>query len=158
MIAARSTTLPRLLLTGLAVLLISGCTMGGGGGGLAPGLTARLDSPGASIDRVEALNLINHYRSTTGAGMLVADAGLDSSAQGLAVQYAKTGTPPGKPAGSTGIRYSAGYYDFAETFSGWRNSPADAAVLRQSAGRAGLGAVYDPKSSYGVYWVLVLAN
>lgn len=157
MIAARSAILPRLLLTGLLALTIAGCSMGGGGG-LAPGLTARMDNPGASIDRVEALNLINHFRTSTGGSMLVADAGLDTTAQNLAAQYAQSGTPPKKPAGSTAIRFSAGYYDFAETFSGWRNSPADAAVLKQSATRAGLGAVYDANSSYGVYWVLILAD
>ncbi len=55
------------------------------------------------------------------------------------------------------IRYSAGYFTFAETFSGWRNSPQDAPALTdRSATRAGVAAVYDAASPYGVYWVIVL--
>jgi uncharacterized protein YkwD len=57
------------------------------------------------------------------------------------------------------MRVSAGYANFAETFSGWRNSPADAAAIADaSATKAGLGVAYDANSTYGVYWVLVLAN
>ena len=61
------------------------------------------------------------------------------------------------PTGSTGLRASAGYANFAETFSGWRNTPGDAAVLADGKStRAGLATVYDPNSTYGVYWILVL--
>src|SRR5687767_14197311 len=66
---------------------------------LSSGLTARMDAPGASLNRAEAIGIVNAYRSTTGTVALAADASLDSSAQALAAQYASTGTPPSTPAG-----------------------------------------------------------
>ena len=124
---------------------------------LSSGLTARMDQPGANLNRAEALGIVNAYRSTAGSAALVADAGLDATAQSLAADYARTGTSPKLPAGAVGMRVSAGYANFAETFSGWRNSPADAQVLASaSAQRAGLGVAYNADSTYGVYWVLVL--
>jgi len=139
--------------------LVAACDlMGGGGGALSPGLTNSMASPTASLDRPTALGVINQYRGTVGAGALADDPSLDAQAQTLAATYAKTGKAPSLPAGITGLRASAGYSNFAETFSGWRNSPNDAAVLGdQKATRAGLATVYDPNSTYGVYWILVLA-
>ncbi|HVY51710.1 MAG TPA: CAP domain-containing protein [Devosia sp.] len=128
------------------------------GGALSPGLAARMDIPGAQLNRAEALGIVNNYRQTVGAGALTEDAGLDATAQQLAAQYAKSGNQPAKPAGALQIRYSAGYFTFAETFSGWRNSPTDAPALSdKSATKAGIAAVYDKNSPYGVYWVIVLA-
>ncbi|MDR3474831.1 MAG: CAP domain-containing protein [Devosia sp.] len=142
-----------------AALLAAIAACGETAGGLAPGLVASMDAPGASLDRATALSLINQFRRTTGAGTLADDASLDAQAQSLAQTYSKTGKPPGLPAGITGLRASAGYPTFAETFSGWRNSPADAAVLGDpKAQRAGLAAVYDANSAYGVYWILVLGG
>ena len=139
----------------VAIAALAGCSSG-----MAPlsgGLTARMDQPGASLNRAEALGILNAYRSTTGAGALSADAGLDTTAQQLAAAYAASGTAPALPAGAIGMRVSAGYANFAETFSGWRNSPADAAAIADaSARRAGLGVAYNANSTYGVYWVLVL--
>jgi len=146
----------------LAIGTLAGCTTtaetsGGGGGGLPSALTARMDQQGATLDRASALALVNSYRSTVGAAPLAADAGLDATAQSLASAYASTGSAPGKPDGVVAVRSSAGYGNFAETFSGWRNSPADAAALgSRPAQRAGIASVYNPSSSYGVYWVLVL--
>ena len=140
-------------LMGFAVL--AACSTGGGG--LSPGLSARMDQPGASLNRAEALSIVNHYRATVGAGALRADASLDATAQTLAQQYASSGASPRLPAGAVKIAVSAGYPNFAETFSGWRNSPADAAILAErSVTRAGVAAVYDANSTYGVYWVLLL--
>jgi uncharacterized protein YkwD len=116
-----------------------------------------MDQPGASLNRAEALSILNAYRSTTGAPQLAGDASLDATAQSLAADYSRTGTPPRLPAGVAGMRVSAGYATFAETFSGWRNSPADAEVIAGVAmRRAGLGVAYGANSAYGVYWVLVL--
>lgn len=146
-----------LLAIGVAVAL-AGCSAGGGAG-LSAGLTQRMDAPGASLNRAEALGIVNHFRATSGASQLTADAALDAIAQSLAASYAQSGTPPKSPAGSVGMRSSAGYPNFAETFSGWRNSPDDAAVLNERAAtKAGIGVAYDPKSTYGVYWVMLLGN
>lgn len=147
-----------LLAAGLAAAALAGCSAGGGAA-LSAGLTQRMDAPGANLNRAEALGIVNHFRATSGANQLTADATLDATAQSLAASYAQTGTPPKSPAGAVGMRSSAGYANFAETFSGWRNSPADAAVLTErGASKAGIGVAYDPNSSYGVYWVLLLGN
>lgn len=145
----------RLLVALLGLAVLAACSTGGGG--LSPGLSARMDQPGASLNRAEALAIVNQYRATVGVAPLRGDAGLDAQAQGLAAQYAATGTSPRTPAGAVWIAVSAGYANFAETFSGWRNSPPDAAILSErGATRAGVAAVYDANSTYGVYWVLLL--
>lgn len=143
-----------------AALLVAGllAACSTGGGGLAPGLAARMDQPGASLDRAQAIGIVNNYRATVGAPPLAEDAGLVAIAQQLAAQYAATGTPPRLPAGASVIRVSAGYPNFAETFSGWRNSPADAAALgNRRARRAGVAVTYAASSGYGTHWVLLLA-
>jgi uncharacterized protein YkwD len=144
-------------------LVLAACSMGGMGGAstatpLAPALSARMDQPGASLDRAQAIAMINAYRATTGTGALTPDAALDGTAQALADQYARTGTPPKTPQGLVVMKLSAGYATFAETFSGWRNNGADAVGLRAAASRAGVAVAFNPSSSYGVYWVLVLGN
>lgn len=140
--------------------LLAGCSFGfGGGGSLPAGLVAPMDRPGAVLDKREAVNILNSYRATTGAPALNGDAALDSLAQTLATQYAGSGNPPALPPNTRAIRISAGYSNFAETFSGWRNSPPDAAVLGMpNATRAGLAEFYAPNSAYGVYWILVLGS
>ena len=149
------------LLPVLALLAATGlaaCSMGGGGApiALSPGLAARMDQPGASLDREQAIAMINAYRATAGLPALTPDGALDGTAQALANQYAQTGAAPRMPQELTVMKLSAGYASFAETFSGWRNSPADAAALKATATRAGIAMAYNPTSSYGVHWVLVL--
>lgn len=142
-----------------AAALLAGCVGGPSGGALAPGLTAKVNAPGAQMDRGAALSIINQYRSVRGVSALAGDAGLDAQAQTLASQYAATGNPPALPSGLVAMRMSAGYENFAETFSGWRNSPADAdAIASANARRAGFAAVYNPNSTYGTHWVMVLAQ
>ena len=156
--AFKSAILP--LTAVLAGITLAACSMGGGGSAtaiaLAPGLSARMDQPGASLDRAQAVSIINAYRATNGLPALTPDAALDGTAQALANQYAQTGAPPPAPQGLTVMKLSAGYATFAETFSGWRNSPADAAGLKATATRAGVAVAYNASSNYGVHWVLVL--
>lgn len=141
---------------GLAAVLAA-CSMGGGAP-LSEGLTAPMNRPGAQLNRVEALFLLNDYRRQNGATDVRGDTVLDSTAQTLAQNYAKTGAQPLLPPGATVMRLSAGYPTFAEVFSGWRAIPADASALAtEGVSRAGLGVVYEPASVNGVYWVLVLA-
>jgi uncharacterized protein YkwD len=143
----------------LAALVLSACSMSGGGsspGALAPALSARMDQPGARLDQAQAIGMINAYRATAGLPALTPDAALEGTAQALANQYAQTGTPPRTPQGLTVMKLSAGYATFAETFSGWRNNPADAAGLRANAAKAGLAMAFNASSSYGIHWVLVL--
>lgn len=124
--------------------------------GLAPGLTARMDAPGARLDRVEAIRIINQYRATIGAKPLRIDQGLNAQAQTLAAKYASSGTAPKRPATINGMRVSAGYPSFAETFSGWRSTKADAAALLDPANtNVGLGVAYAGNSTYGTHWVIL---
>jgi uncharacterized protein YkwD len=138
----------------LLVLALAAC---GGGGGLPLGLTQRMDSPGAQLDRAQAFAMINQYRSTVGVAPLANDPSLDAAALQAAMAYAKTGRQTPKPAGTIQIRYSAGYATFAETFSGWRGSPQDSAAMTdRSATRAGIAVTYEANSPYGVYWVIIV--
>jgi uncharacterized protein YkwD len=151
------------LLGGITALALAGCMSFGGGPSspeaLPTALSARMDAPGASLDATQSVVLLSQYRSSVGAGLLIPDEGLNRSAQLLAQQYAQTGTQPKQPGGTLAVRYSAGYPTFAETFSGWRNSAADAAVLADPRARkAGIAAVHNPTSNYGLYWVLILAE
>lgn len=126
---------------------------------MAPGLVAQVTTPGQQMDRQAALDIVNQYRATRGVAPLTADPALEAQAQTIATQYASTGNPPTMPAGAAAMRLSAGYTNFAETFSGWRNSPADANVLAQAnASRVGFAAVYDPNSAYGTHWVMLLGS
>lgn len=145
----------------VSTLALAGCSSFGGAAapaGLSSGLTARMDQPGATLDRQQAIALINSYRATRGVAPLTPDAGLDGAAQALANQYAQTGNAPTKPQALAQMKLSAGYATFAETFSGWRNSPADAAGLTAAATKGGVAMAFNPSSSYGIYWVLVLGN
>ena len=142
-----------------AAIALGACSLGGGSGAaiaLAPGLSARMDQPGASLDRAQAISIINAYRATNGLPALTPDPALDGTAQALANQYAQTNTPPRAPQDLTMMKLSAGYATFAETFSGWRNSPTDAVALKATATKAGVAVAYNPSSNYGVHWVLVL--
>jgi len=153
--------LPAIAAAALAALLAACSAFSGGGApaALPAGLSARMDQPGASLDKAQALGLINSYRASVGAGALAADASLDAQAQELANQYAQTGTAPRPPQGVAAMRSSAGYATFAETFSGWRNSSPDAAALATAgARRAGIAVAANPTSAYGVHWVLLLAQ
>lgn len=95
-----------LLAAGLAAAALAGCSAGGGAA-LSSGLTQRMDTPGASLNRAEALGIVNHFRATSGVAQLSADASLDATAQSLAAAYAQSGTAPKSPAGSAGMRSSA---------------------------------------------------
>lgn len=156
---------PLLLIAAMSsALVVAGCSAFGVGGGtaspgaLAPALSARMDQPNASLDSVQAINLINAYRATRNMPPLTADAGLNGTAQALASQYAQTNNAPTKPQALVQMKLSAGYSTFAETFSGWRNNAADAVALTAQATKAGVAVAYNPSSSYGTYWVLVIGN
>jgi uncharacterized protein YkwD len=147
-----ASALPRLLIAAALAFVLTSCSSTD----LSPGLTARVDQ-GATLNRADALNIVNHFRQSAGVSAVAEDGDLDIVAQNLAQQYGKTGMAPSRPQGAVEVRYSAGYFTFADTFSGWRNSKLDAAALINSnATRAGLGVFYSENTPYGAYWVLVL--
>lgn len=140
---------------GLALALaLSACSSS-----LPTGLSARMDSPGAQLDRAEALRLVNQLRASRGAPPLVEDAGLHQQAQTLANQYASTGNQPAKPASASVMHLSAGYANFAETFSGWRSDDnVTRSLADPSLTRFGLAASFADLSTYGVHWVLLMVG
>jgi len=154
--------LPHVAAVSLFAGTLAACSGFGGSGSptaLPVGLSTPMDQPGAQLDAAQALGIVNAYRASVGAPALTADASLTATAQTLANQYASSGIAPAAPGNAVAMRLSAGYSTFAETFSGWRNSPADAAVLAEhGATRAGVAVAYTPNSTYGVHWVLLLGN
>lgn len=149
------TALARFVIAAILAGLLAACSTGGG---LSPGLTQRMDSGTAQLNTADAIGIINHYRSTVGAGPLVEDPSLSAQAKVMAANYAKTGRQASKPEGTSEIRYSAGYSTFAETFSGWRNSNQQSLVMSgTTVSRAGIAVVYEENSPYGVYWVVIVA-
>lgn len=155
------TKIHALLTAGAVAIALAGCSSfsaPASPGALSAGLSARMDQPNATLDSQQAIGLINAYRATRNMPPLVADAGLNGTAQALASQYAQTGVAPTKPQALVQMKLSAGYATFAETFSGWRNNPADAVGLTAPATKAGVAVAFNPTSSYGIHWVLVLGN
>lgn len=151
--AAANVSLKSLAL--VALLTLAACSSSG----LPIGLTARMDQSGATLDRAEALSLINQFRRSRGVPALAEDPALSGTAAQMAQQYAASGTRPSAPENALQARYSAGYANFAETFSGWRGQAADAAAIADpSATRMGIAAAYNASSEYGVHWVLLLGG
>lgn len=147
------TTLARFAIA-VSLVALAACSTGGG---LAPGLTERMDSNTAQLNTADALGIINHYRATVGVGPLVEDPTLSALASTMARNYAKTGRQQSKPDGTSEIRYSAGYPTFAETFSGWRNSGQQSLVMSSNnVSRVGIAVVYEEHSPYGVYWAVIV--
>jgi hypothetical protein len=107
----------RILAAASLIALLAACSMGGGAA-LSPGLTTPMNQPGAQLNRVEALFLLNDFRRSQGAADVRGDTLLDSTAQTLATNYSKTGAQPLLPPGALVMRLSAGYTTFAEVFSG----------------------------------------
>ncbi len=126
---------------------------------LSPGLVARMDENNAKLNMQEAIAIINDFRAVNNVLPLIIDKNLTKQAQKLAMQYAKSGKNPQKPKNVNYMGTSAGYVNFAQTFSGWRNNKIVAqALLDGQSSRAGIGVYYEPNSENGTYWVLLLAD
>jgi hypothetical protein len=93
----------RSLLSTALLATLAACSSGG----LPAGLSQRMDAKGVTLDRAQAIAIINQYRGTTGAGALAEDPALDASADALVLQYTRSGTQSAKPAGTVEVRYSA---------------------------------------------------
>lgn len=148
-----TTTIQRLALIALLALGLAACTSTG----LPGGLTQRMDQVGAQLNRADAVNIVNQFRRESGIAPLVESGDLDAIAQNLAAQYGKSGIAPNRPQGVVEIRLAAGSATFADTFSGWRNSAADAKALNNpAASQVGIGVFYSENTPYGTYWVILL--
>lgn len=157
----RFSLLPRFPRLGIlvAALLVVGIVACAPTVGLAPGLVARMDAPGAKLDAGLALGLINDLRSRSGAPALTHDPALEAAAKEAALAYAGSGRSPRRPDAAAMMMTSAGYVTFAETFSGWRGSSTDTRTLSDPAlTRAGLAVANDGNTEFGTYWVLLAAR
>ncbi len=120
-------------------------------------LTARMDSPNAQLDRTKSLSIINHLRATKSNAPLSINAALNSQANEMAAKYALSGKRPKKPNNIGAMQISAGYANFANTFSGWRSNKASTnSLTNKDFSNAGIGVAYNANSTHGVYWVLLL--
>ncbi len=136
-------------------LVLSSCT--NVGIPLDPSLTARMDNTGAQLDRAKALSIINHLRATKGVAALNINSELNNQANILAAKYAASNKAPKKPDNISAMQLSAGYADFANTFSGWRSNVSSVDILTNPKySNAGITVVYSQNSTHGVYWVLLL--
>lgn len=162
----------RSLLKTLAATVLAAALAGCfGAPAFSPSINARLDQPGTTLDAAAAIELVNQYRTATGAPLVTLDPMLNAAAAAAAAAYADAADiPSGRQRlgpiddrvdgdAQAAEMVSAGHATFAETFSGWRNNPNDAgAISAPWARRAGIGVIYDPNSEFGTYWVLIYAG
>lgn len=140
-----------------------------------PAFYQNLAEAGAKLDEASARDMINAYRGNKGLEPVELDPQLSSAARAharLLLAAARRGEAirpqPGRGERLASAGYSgggsreavgAGYYTFAEAFSGWRDSPQHDVVMRfEAADRMGIAALYAPDTKYKVYWVLVMAE
>jgi hypothetical protein len=97
------------------------------------------------------------------ASMATNGAALNQLAERAAAKYAAEGNTNGALSLVAGesqasALFSAGYDNFADTFSGWRGAARDVKTLSQpNATKAGLAVKYDANSNFGTHWVLLVS-
>src|SRR5665213_191097 len=138
-----------------------------------PSFYRNLAAPGAQLDEAAAVSMISGYRANNGLPAVTLDPDLTKMAQGQAEIMAKrdkldhaAGKPfvvrlkaAGYDAKTAAENIGAGYHTLAEAFSGWRDSPPHKAnMLLKNATRVGIAAVYTPRSTYKVYWAMIIAE
>lgn len=152
----------RILAVFMLLLPLAGCL--NATSPLPAGLTASMANPGAQLDKQEAIGLINQYRAANNLAALVLTTELNIAASQATARYAKDGNNNGAAAliaeqTKASALFSAGYTNFAETFSGWRGSNRDAkTLLIPNVTNAGLAVTYNANSSFGAHWVLIVAE
>lgn len=130
---------------------------------LPQGLTASMATRGATLNLQEAMGLLNQYRAANNLPLFVADPALTQLAERAAAKYAADGNTNGALSlvageGQASALFSAGYENFADTFSGWRGAAKDVKTLSQAnATKAGLAVKYDANSNFGTHWVLLVS-
>jgi Cysteine-rich secretory protein family len=137
-----------------------------------PSFYRSLAAPGATLDAPTAASMISGYRHNNGLPAVTLDPTLMAMAQEQARVMAARNRldhaagrsfqerikASGFDAKVAAENISAGYYTFAEAFSGWRDSPPHRAnMLLREATRMGIAAAYAPGTKYKVFWSLVMA-
>ncbi len=125
-----------------------------------------------SLDPAQAGRILNAYRSSQGLGPVRPDPRLMAMAQRQADAMVKANALSHDAGGSFSARILAagvdssraaenlggGYFSVEEAFDGWRRSPGHDINLRmKEATRYGIALSKDPRTSYRVWWTLVVA-
>ncbi|BCB18854.1 CAP domain-containing protein [Bosea sp. ANAM02] len=125
-----------------------------------------------SLDPAQAGRILNVYRAGQGLGPVRPDPRLMAMAQRQSDAMVKANALSHDAGGSFATRIQAagvdsaraaenlggGYFSVEEAFEGWRRSPGHAANLRmKEATRYGIALSKDPRTSYRVWWTLVVA-
>lgn len=125
-----------------------------------------------SLDPASAGRILNAYRASNGLGPVKPDPRLMAMAQRQADAMAAQNALSHDAGGSFGARVQAagidsaraaenlggGYFSTEEAFAGWRQSSGhNANLLMKEATRYGIALAKDPRTSYGAWWVLVVA-
>jgi uncharacterized protein YkwD len=124
------------------------------------------------LDPVEALRLLNAYRSSRGLGSVRLDSALTAMARRHADAMAASGTlshdiggsfsqrllAAGLDSARAGENLGGGYLSTQEAFDGWRRSSGhNANLLLAGATRFGIALAKAPGTRYRVYWAMVIA-
>jgi uncharacterized protein YkwD len=127
----------------------------------------------ARLDRQAALASLNAYRARNGLAPLRLDPALAALAQrqvdAMAAADALSHTIDGSlsarlaaagiAVGEAGENLGGGYYSLDAAMAGWRGSPEHDANLKiRGATRMGIAIAKDPRTRFGVYWALELAD
>lgn len=154
----------------VVILTFAGCAPPPG----TPGFYDSLDRTGARIDAASARDMVNAYRARNGLAPVTIDARLMAVAEAEAKAMAEAdrvshaidrGNKVGDRLTAAGYGFAvavenvgAGYYTFAEAFSGWRDSRRhNANMLNPDVRRMGISTYYRPGSKYKVFWSMILA-
>jgi uncharacterized protein YkwD len=125
-----------------------------------------------SLDPAQAGRILNAYRASNGLGPVRPDPRLMAMAQRQADAMVKANALSHEAGGNFTARINAagvdsaraaenlggGYFSVEEAFDGWRKSPGHDTNLRmKEATRYGIALSKDPRTSYRVWWALVVA-
>jgi len=125
-----------------------------------------------SLDPAQAGRILNAYRASQGLGPVRPDPRLMAMAQRQADAMVAANALSHDAGGSFSARIHAagvdsaraaenlggGYFSVEEAFDGWRKSPGHDVNLRmKEATRYGIALSKDPRTSYRVWWALVIA-
>lgn len=125
-----------------------------------------------SLDPAQAGRILNAYRASQGLGPVRPDPRLMAMAQRQADAMVKANALSHDAGGSFSARIHAagidsaraaenlggGYFSVEEAFDGWRKSPGHDTNLRmKEATRYGIALSKDPRTTYRVWWALVVA-
>lgn len=126
------------------------------------------------IDLYIALGDLNTYRAQKGLKPVSLSAGLidaserhakDLGANGLSGHTGSDGSTAGERAARSGYQFSllgenvaAGQGSWDEVFKAWQDSPGhNENLLLPDATEFGVAMIYEPTTTYGVYWAMLMA-